>query len=71
MTITVTRNAKEFNLGVDDILQGNAYEDEAGRIFIGNFCGNYSAFSVCGNYYLRDTDENTRLREVDLEIIVK
>lgn len=71
MAVTITRNNKEFNLGVENILEGNAYEDEAGRVFIGNFCGNYSAFSVCGNYCLRDDDESTRLREVDLEIIVK
>lgn len=71
--ITIENNNK-YTKKASDTIEGNAYMDEDGIIYICSHVkvalGCLRCFSVCGNYVLYD-NSTTRLREVDLHITVK
>lgn len=70
MTITVTKNKhKVYNVLPKDMLDGHAYEDEYGSIYICNKDEDCIAFSVCGCIIVTRNNPNY-YREVNLKIEV-
>lgn len=65
-----------YDLKINDIMDGRAYESQHGLIYIGNAISFHDrqsqskAFSICGNSLLYK-DDGGAVREVNLRIIVE
>ena len=57
------------NLGAADLQDGCAYLGDDGRIYVGNVCENYVAFSLCGARVIED-NSLMKFSEVDLHVSV-
>lgn len=69
ITINTAPQAK-FNLQVDDLMDGEAYESRSGDIYIGNRVGGIAAFSVDGQHVIFSDDSSTTFRAIRMEINV-
>ena len=71
MSITVINSdLVTYPLTADDIRDGHAYQSDHETIYIGNSFGEICAYSICGNAVVFKTEDNTRFREINIEIRV-
>ena len=77
MAVTIIRDSDiKFIKRIEQMIEGKAYMDADGDIFICNRVDDVIAFSVCGTYVIGsiESDEdlaNRKLREVNLTITVE
>lgn len=70
MAVTIVKG-KTQSRAILEVVDGGAYKDDEGIIYIGNAIGDVLAFSICGKYVLRNEYSQNDLVEIDLEILVK
>ena len=62
--------APKYNLSINDVRDGRAYEMETGEIIIGNKIGEWIAFGLNGDS-VWDEEARQNLREITLRCIVE
>ena len=72
MTITVFYNKPKdmFDKTVSDMVEGRAYQNEDGEVYICSRFAIYAGVSIDGHLFITNVDAGVKYREVDLEITV-
>lgn len=65
------KNKVAYTLHPCQFVDGHAYEDTAGRVFICNRLDDVVAFAISGTRVIVENDDVGLFREVDLKIIVE